>query len=236
MTAAVLSSGDADFSAGALALGEHSLTAVYAGSGNFGSSVSASTPITVIPGPGTTPGFTLSAAGTATQTIPAGGVANFDFTVQIQGAALASPITLAASGLPPLATASFNPAYLPPGTTPASFTMTITMPQAAALDRGFRGSDMLLGLLLFPVIGWGSRSRRLRRRRSGVVVILLAGAVALCAFCSGCGSRVNTGDSSGDLVKTYPITVTATATGAGGVALTQSMTVELVVHAVGGAK
>jgi sugar lactone lactonase YvrE len=234
MTAAVLSNGDADFSVSALAPGQHSLTAVYAGNGNFGSSVSASTPITVIPGPGTTPGFTLSAAGTATQTIPAGGVANFDFTVQIQGSALASPITLAASGLPPLATASFNPAYLPPGTTPASFTMTITMPQTTALDRGLRGPDVLLGLLLFPVIGWGSRSRRLRRRRSGAVVILLA--LALCSFCSGCGSRVNTGDSSGDLVKTYPITVTATATGASGVALTQSMTVELVVHAIGGAK
>jgi ABC-type glycerol-3-phosphate transport system substrate-binding protein len=95
---------------------------------------------------------------------------------------------------------------------------------------------VLLGLLLFPVVGWGSRLRRLRRRRSGAAAVLLAGALALCAFCSGCGSRINTGDSSADLVKTYPITVTATATGATGGALTQSMTVELVVHAVGGAK
>ena len=233
LTAAVLPDGDAGFSTSALAPGTHSLTTSYAGSANFDASASAPTLITVLPGPGTTPGFTLSAAGTATQTIPAGGVANFNFTVQIAGAALSSPITLAASGLPPLATASFNPAYLPPGATPASFTMTVTMPQAAALARG---SDVLLGLLLFPVIGWGSRSRRLRRRRRGAAAVLLAGALGLCALCSGCGSRVNTGSSSADLVKTYPITVTATATGASGGALTQSMTVELVVHAVGGAK
>lgn len=236
LTAAVLPNGDAGFSTSALAPGSHSLTTLYAGGRNFGASTSAPTLITVIPGPGTGPGFTLSAAGTATETIPAGGVANFNFTVQIEGAALSSPITLAATGLPPLAMASFNPPYLPPGTTPASFTMTITMPQAAVLDRGSRGPDVLLGLLLFPVIGWGSRSRRLRRRRSGAVALLLAGTLALCVFCFGCGSRINTGDSSADLVKTYLITVTATATGATGGALTQSMTVELVVHAVGGAK
>ncbi len=236
LTAAVLPNGDAGFSISALAAGQHSLTTLYAGGGNFGASASAPTLITVIPGPGTTPGFTLSAAGTETQTIPAGGVANFNFTVQIEGAALSSPISLAASGLPPLATAAFNPPYLPPGTTPANFTMTVTMPQAAALDRGLRGPDALLGLLLFPVVGWGSRSRRLWRRRIGSAAVLLAGAMALFVLCSGCGSRVNTGDSSADLVKTYPITVTGTATGPGGVALTQSMTVELVVHAVGGAK
>lgn len=236
LTAAVLPNGDAGFSTSALALGQHSLTTLYAGSGNFGASSSAPALITVISGPGTTPGFTLSAAGTATQTIPAGGVANFDFTVQIAGAALSSPITLAATGLPPLATAAFNPAYLPPGTTPASFTMTVTMPQAVALDRGFKGTEMLLGCLLFPMVGWGSRLRRLRRRRIGAAAVLLAGALVLCSSCSGCGSRINTGDSSGDMVKTYPITVTATATGATGGALTQSMTVELVVHAVGGAK
>ena len=48
---------------------------------------------------------------------------------------MSSPVTLAASGLPLGATASFNPAYLPPANTPAAFVLTIQTVKMASVER-----------------------------------------------------------------------------------------------------
>jgi hypothetical protein len=198
------------------------ITTVYRGDRNFIASTSAPLLITVIPAPGNAADFTLTPSGAATQTIPSGGVASFSFTLQIQGAALSSPITLAASGLPPLATASFNPGYLPPGTTPASFTLTINTPQTAVLYRP--GSAPMLAFILFPIAGMAFRRRVCR----GVVTFaIVAGTLTLC---SGCGSRINTGDTAANPVKTYTITVTGTATSPTGSVLEHATTVSLLVE------
>jgi hypothetical protein len=197
----------------------------YAGDRNFIASVSNPLLITVIAAPPNAPDFTFTSTGATSQTIPSGGTANFNFTMQIQGASLASPITLAATGLPPFATASFNPAYLPPGATPASFTLTINMPRTTALGRSFEAP--LLGLLLFPVAGITLRKRGRHGLMSFVACALAVGSLA---FCSGCGSRVNSGVSSANPPQTYSITVTGTATTPAGGTLQRSTTVNLLVE------
>lgn len=215
----------ATFTTSSLAAGAHTLTMYYTGDRNFIASSSDPLLITVIAGPPNAPGFTFASAGATSQTIPSGGTANFNFTMQIQGAALSSPIMLAASGLPPLATASFNPAYLPPGTTPDSFTLTIIMPQTTAMNRGFEAP--LLGLLLFPVAGIAVRRRGRRGFISAVACTVAVGALVLC---SGCGSRVNSGGSMANPPKSYAITVTGTATGPTGGTVQSSTTVNLLVE------
>jgi hypothetical protein len=225
--AAILSTvgNPATFTTSSLAPGSHTITTLYSGDRNFIASASVPLLITVISAPSNTPDFTLSSAGTASQTIPSGGTANFNFTLQIQGATLASPITLAATGLPPLATASFNPAYLPPGTMPDNFTLTVTTPQTTALG-GNSGVPPFLALLLFPIAGL---ALRVRGCRSLVVCVTAA---AMLALCSSCGSRVNTGGQSTSQVKTYTITVTATATSPTGGILQHATTVNLLVEPV----
>lgn len=211
----------ATYTTSVLAPGVHSITTLYGGDRNFIASASAPLLISVISGAGSAPDFSLISSGATSQTIPSGGTANFNFTMQIEGAALSSPITLAASGLPAFATASFNPAYLPPGTTPSSFTLTINMPQTSALQNVSKAP--LLALLLFPFAGMTFR----KRGRCSVMAMMLAGVLVLC---SGCGSRVNTGGASANPPKTYTITVTGTATSPSGGVLQHSTAVSLLVE------
>jgi hypothetical protein len=204
--------------------GTHTLTTTYAGNQNFIASTSTPLLITVVSAPSNASDFTLAPTGSISQTIPSGGTATFNFNLQIQGSTLSSPVTLAATGLPAFATASFNPAYLPPGTTPNTFALTISMPQTTALSQGFHAP--LWALLLFPVVGLGFR-RHLRR--SSVIVVILATALI---FCSGCGSRVNTGSASGNPPKSYTITVTGTATSPTGSILQHSTTINLLIESI----
>lgn len=230
LSAPVPANGSVSLTTSALAAGQHTITTFYSGDGNFIAGSAAPQTITIVPAP--VADFSFGPSGTTTQTIPSGGSASFNFTLQIQGATLASPITLAASGLPAFATASFNPAYLPPGATPASFTLTISTAQAAALGRGpHNGSSTpapLLGLLLFPVCGV-----TLRRRVGGAPVCVFFCAVAFAGLVliSGCGSRTNSGAASTGPA-TYAITVTATATSPTGSILQHSTTVNLLVDSV----
>lgn len=230
LSAAIPATGSVSLSTGALAPGQHTITTSYSGDRNFIASAATPEIITVIPAPVTD--FSLGSSGVTTQTIPSGGSASFNFTMQIQGTTLASPITLAATGLPAFATASFNPPYLPPGATPASFTLTINTAQAAAaVKRGSHGGDSpLLGLLLFPVFGLALR----RRVRGSGVFCVLACVVAFAglALVSGCGSRVNSSDSSTGRPVAYTITVTGTATGPARNILQHSTTVNLLIDPV----
>lgn len=207
-------SGDALVALSSLGLGAHTLTAVYAGDADFlGSS---SQPAVETIGAAANPDFTLASSGSATQTVSAGNAAVFTFAatpVASQGVTLASQIVLSVSGLPAGATASFSPAYLPPGGGVQSFTLTVQTAKAALLDWPGRGSVGLVCLLLpvfFP--------RRLRRR--GVLLLVLSLLV-------GCGARVKTAGGSST---TANLVVTGTATSAAGVAIVHSVGVTLVVQ------
>ena len=201
--------GDATFPASGLSTGSHTLTAVYAGDVDFLPATSA--PVLVTIGPGVMPDFALAATGQSTIAVPAGTPATFSFSVTPLNGNLSSPILLTAAGLPPGASASFTPAYLPPSSGPGAFLLTIQTPRTVG---SLRSSRILLALLL-PAL-WAVR----RKRR-----LLLLSTLALI----GCGDRINSAGSTA-VARTYNITVLATATSAAGTTLQHIATVTLVVQ------
>ncbi|MBB5315636.1 NHL domain-containing protein [Tunturibacter empetritectus] len=228
-TTPLSSSGDAVFLTSLLAQGSHTFTAVYDGSTNFTPSVSTPQLITVGTGPAT-PDFALSATGSTTQTILSGSSASFTFAVQTENN-LSSPITLAATGLPNLATASFNPATLPPGATPNSFTMTIATPTTVAANRpsahGLYQSFLAGVFLLCPLAGAAVRRRK---HTTATRLLLIAIASVTLTLATGCGARINADPQLTSPAKSYAITVTGTATSPTGSPLQHSATVTLTLN------
>jgi sugar lactone lactonase YvrE len=210
-----LSAGAATFGMSMLSTGSHTLTAAY--SGNSALLPSTSQPLIVTIGNPGAADFTLTAGAPTTVSVAAGNAATFNFAVALTGAALTSPINLSVSGAPAGSTASFSPALIPPPSGPSSFTLTIDTPASARLDAP-KGREVAAGLclaaLLLPLV-FG------RRRRNG----LLLGAILL----TGCGARINTGNSTAPPPLTYNITVSATATSPGGATLLHTSQVTLIV-------
>ena len=174
--------------------------------------------VTITSEPITNPDFTLATTGTITQTIVSGSSASYTFSVQLQ-AAMSSPITLAATGLPDLATASFNPPTLPPGPTTNTFTLTIATPGSADLKK--LPSLINWTLLVFPI---ATLVLRPRSRRSFALLSLAL------LFATGCGDRVSITDALLLSTKTYTITVTGTATDTTGTVLRHSTNVTLILE------
>jgi len=220
-TAQVPATGDAAFTTAALAQGIHTLTTRYSGDTNFTSSVS--TPQLIGIGINPNPDFTLTSSGTSTQTILSGATASFAFSVQLQGAALSSPITLSASGLPDFATASFNPAYIPPGASPSNFTVTITTPKTTATQQKTTSTPIKFAFIVLPITILALRPK-VRLKTTALLIL------AVLAIATGCGDRIYKGDSSTNPTKTYTIAITGTATTPGGTTLTHTATVTLQVQ------
>lgn len=170
--------------------------------------------------------FTLAAASTASQTIVPGAVATFNFSLATQGTPLSSPIALSASGLPHLATASFNPSYLPPGSASGTFTLTITTPATTAANPTPSAPPVLFAILFLPIAGL---TLRLRRHRTSPKLLALLMSIAL-ALCSGCGDRIHTGTVTTPSSTPYTITVTGTATTPTGAILQHFATVVLLMQ------
>jgi len=208
-SATISATGDAVFSSANLTSGTHTLTAIYAGDADFLTSSSA--PLVVTIGTAGTPDFTLAGTGPSAVSVTAGSAASFTFGVNAVNGALSSPILLTASGLPVGATASFNPAYLPPGSAPASFVLTIQTAKAASLRAG--PSPFWLAILVPFVL--------LRRRRRRIALLSLA------VFALGCGNRVNEAAVATTAAQSYNITVIATATTAAGATLQHTAGVTL---------
>jgi hypothetical protein len=125
----VNSSGVATFSTTKLSTAALSLTAVY--SGNSGFTASTSTPFVET----VDPGYTVTAPPTPVA-VAEGGTVAIKVTVPPLGGAFNRPVTLSASGLPPGATASFNPATVTPGASGAPTVMTIQLAKLAASISG----------------------------------------------------------------------------------------------------
>jgi sugar lactone lactonase YvrE len=203
---ASLVGGYATLSTSTLSLGTHTLTGGYAGDQNFLPSTS-NPVVESITGAGTSD-FTLTATTPTNVTIPSGSAASYTFAVATTGPALSSPITLAATGLPTGAIASFSPAYLPPGSTPTTFTLSIQTP-TAALGR----TMPFVCALILPLL-------LVRRTRRSSLLLLLAISLA------GCGERVFKATSSSSTVG-YTITINATTTSPSGTTIQHSTTVSL---------
>ena len=190
------------------------LTAVYTGDGNFLGASSAT--VTMAVSSASTPDFALAASGSAGATVTAGSAAQFSFTATPVNGGLSSPIQLTVAGMPTGATASFSPAYLPPGSGAQTFTLTIQTPKLAGLPW----SSGLIYACLLPV-AWLARRHRVLL---AVAVTVLAGAGL------GCGDRVNTASAHATAVQTYKLTVTGTGTSASGATVLHTVVVTMTVE------
>jgi sugar lactone lactonase YvrE len=217
-TTPVSATGVAVLNLSTLTQGSHAITAVYNGSANFKPANSPAQRVTITTAPGTNPDFTLASTNTTSQTIVSGSSASYTFSVQFQ-TAMSSPITLAASGLPNLATASFNPPILPPGSTTNTFTLTIATPGSANLKKIPSVVDW--AILIFP---FATLALRRRSHRSFILLSLTL------LFATGCGDRISAVDPLVLSTKTYTITVTGTATTSNGSILQHSTNVTLILE------
>jgi sugar lactone lactonase YvrE len=218
--------GDAVFTIPSISQGQHSFTALYAGSPNFSPSVSAPQLLTGGTGTPDTSDFALAPTGTTTQTVPSGSSANYTFSVQLQGN-MSSPITLAATGLPNLAKASFNPPIVPPGSASNTFTLTIATPNTTASKARTLRSPVTLAFLLTPIAFFTIRRHN---RRKAIKLFTLALLSLPPLLITGCGDRINTASALGLTAKPYTITVTGTATTPTGSILQHSTTVTLLLQ------
>jgi hypothetical protein len=227
-----LAGGVASYTSSTLANGAHSLTATYSGDGNFLPSTSPTAALSV----GTSADFSFSSTASQTQSVPSGSAATFHFALTPVGAPLSSPITLSVSGLPVGATASLNPAYIPPGGAVTRFTLTVqTTKTLSALPGPGRAGDtalasIVLGPFLLMVLGRGRPRGGLRRfprwfllRR---VIFTVLACISSATLATGCGNRVAL-PAEVSTAPTYNLTVTGTATSATGTVLQHAVTVAL---------
>jgi hypothetical protein len=121
-----LALGVATYTTTNLPVGALSITAAYGGDSNFSTLTSSALTETV------TTSYTVTAP-TAPVTVAPGAAATIDITVPPLGGAFDNVVTLSASGLPPGATATFNPPTVTPGSAGATTVLTI---QLAALAAG----------------------------------------------------------------------------------------------------
>ena len=179
--------------------------------GNVASASSASTIVTMSAPQSVTanfsaipaPTFTLSAP-TGSATVQPGGVATFSITATAQNGTFSNPVTLAASGLPTGATATFSPPSITPGSSSATSTLTIQTASAATAAVN-RGRTWPLAATALPLLGLLLTNRK-RRRWFALVVLLFASLGAVTTF-SGCGGGFGFAASTS---QNYSITVTGT--------------------------
>ncbi len=201
-------SGVATFTSSSLVVGADSITAVYPGNAGFAASTSSAVSETV------TTAYTVTAPATPVPVAP-GGAATIDITVPPLGGAFDSLVTLSATGLPPGATATFNPPTVTPGSAGAPTVLTIQLATLTAsnLPRGI--SPNRAGLLVLPFsLGFVLFGAVLARRRiPGRIQKTLGLAVALAVFgvatlLTGCGGGF--ANTPATPAGNYTVTVTGT--------------------------
>jgi len=189
-TGTLNASGVATSTTSRLVAGADSLTAVYPGNAGYAASTSSAVSETI------TTAYTVTAPATPVQVAPGGSV-TVNITVPPLGGTFDSVVTLSASGLPPGATATFNPATVTPGSAGASTVMTIQLATLAASipvnhipsnQRRLPVGPFSLGFVLF-----GAVLGRKRIPKALVLVLLLAGLGVTTSLLTGCsGSFANT--------------------------------------------
>ena len=158
--------------------------------------------------------ITEAASGQPTSaTVPAGGSANFGFTIAPSGS-FDQPVTFSCSGLPEKSSCSFSPTQVTPGADPTDVTVTISttaegtaipistpQPAPPVLPVGML-AWLALGLFSLTGLTLAAREKQLRPRFA-VAALLLFGLIAV-----GCGTAAQ--PIAGTPIGIYTITVKAT--------------------------
>jgi hypothetical protein len=200
-----LAMGVATYTTTNLPVGALSITAVYSGDSNFSTLTSAALTESVMTG------FTLTAP-TTPVTIAPGGSVMLNITVPPLGGAFTNVVTLSASGLPPGATATFNPPAVTPGSAGAPTVLTI---QLAAATASIPASDLPARHGRFPVapfslafVLFSTVLGRKRIPRALVLGLALAVLGVSTMFVTGCGGGSATTQSTP--AGNYTVKVTGT--------------------------
>jgi Domain of unknown function DUF11/FG-GAP-like repeat/Putative binding domain, N-terminal len=162
----------------------------------------AASPQTVsLTGTGTPPpDFTVTSSAAA-QSVSPGGAAQYTITVAATNGTYPGSVTLAASGLPPGATATFSEPVLTPGS--GSVTSQLSIQTAAPVKASGLIGIWPMTLCTIPMAGILLVIARRRKRLLGLLVVLLASLGAITAI-TGCGGGFGSSGTS------YTITVTGT--------------------------
>jgi hypothetical protein len=164
--------------------------------------------------------FALSLLTPATQTIPVGGSASYNFNVLPVGSSFTNPVNLSCSGGPTISLCSFSPNPVTPGSSSAGVVMTIsTTPSSAG-----RSSLVLRIAFLLYAAGFAlpalalSRGRGRRRKARTLLLASLLGLLLLSLLMPSCGSGGSNGTTTtgGQQQGTKPGTYTITVTGSSG--------------------
>ncbi len=202
-TKTLVGSGVASFSTAALGVGNHAITASYAG--DTGSAASVSTVLTETVN-GTAPvtsGFSVSVTG-ATE-VPVGGVANLAVAVAPQTGYM-QPVQLSCTDLPSEASCSFAAKMIPAGGGTTTLQFSAAAPRACSVNTSETASLPIGGsaVAAFVVLLIPGKRRRALKGLWGVVI-------SLCGMASltGCGACTDLGTKPG----AYTIQVVGTSTG-----------------------
>jgi hypothetical protein len=196
-------SGVATYSATALAVGTHSITAVYSGDANFASITSAAQTVTISAIP-----MTISlAANPSSINIKSGSTGTTVITVTPAGG-YTGTLTFACGNLPTAASCGFAPATLTftGGSTAQTSTLTFsTTSTHAMLDRPF---DRRMPVIAFASLLLLPLAVRRRGKLKGILpVLILMGSLAMLAV-SGCSSSGSS--TTNTPVGSYSVPVTVT--------------------------
>jgi sugar lactone lactonase YvrE len=222
LSAATLSSGAASLTTSSLAVGTHSIAAVYSGNSNFASAISSAVTevvqdfsLSASGGGGGSGGSGGSSGGSSapTQTVLPGETATYSLAlVPNVGTTFPVPITLSVSGLPPGATATVSPQIIPANTVIPNIILSIQLPTSTAslVEKHAPNRQIppvLWGILLLPL---AAKLRRVSKRLANriAMLLLLAMGVVIGAGLSSCGSS---NGFFGQQQQTYTVIVTATA-------------------------
>jgi streptogramin lyase len=225
-----LTAGVATLTISSLAIGPHSLTAVYSGNSNFATVTSSALTQTV-------QDFSLSVStasgGSSTATASPGGSATYPLVfTPVNGTIFPQTVNLTVSGLPSGATATLTPNTLPAGSGTTPVSLVVQLPNSTARytsPNQFPGRQLplVVGLILLPFAGRLRRTAHFFAKASWgrwlTLTILALTGVATLAGVAGCGGKPT--GYFGQAPATYTLTITGTSG-----ALSHSTTVTLTVE------
>jgi hypothetical protein len=195
--------GNAGFTTSALTQGSHSITAVYAGGGQFAASTSLA--LTEI----VEPVQIILSSSPGSQTVTAGASATYNLNVKA-GGTLSGPVSFSCIGLPQNASCSFSPNPVNAGSTdtPVTLTVSTTARTSAALATPFGRRFIYALALALPAVILLPATKRRRKTRT---LLWRCWPLLLLVLClAGCGGKSSVGNP-GTPAGTYTLGIVSSA-------------------------